>query len=56
MLDNKQERNYSTSDIRFLLGFPFGFIAEIFARLAIAVSGNQLDVDFNYIAKDKKYG
>lgn len=42
------------SDIRFILGFPFGLIAEAFARLAIYVSGNQLNVDFNYLAKRQK--
>lgn len=38
------------SDLRFVLGVPFGFLAELFARLAIWVSGDQLDVDFNYLA------
>lgn len=46
------ERSYSTSFARFLLGVPFGFMAELFARLAITISGNQLDVDFNYLAKN----
>lgn len=41
----------STSDFRFLIGFPFGLLAETFARIAIWVSGNQLDVDFNYLGK-----
>ena len=41
----------STSSFRFVMGVPFGFLAEGFARLAIWVSGNQLDVDFNYIGK-----
>lgn len=41
----------STSFFRFVVGFPFGFIAELFARLAIKISGNQLDVDFNYLAE-----
>lgn len=39
----------SKSDFRFLIGTIFGFIAEVFARIAIYVSGNQLDLDFNYI-------
>jgi hypothetical protein len=40
---------HSKSHIRFILGFPFGLVAETFARLAIWISGNQLDVDFNYL-------
>lgn len=40
---------YSTSTFRFVLGFPFGFLAECFARIANWVSGNQLDVDFNHL-------
>ena len=39
----------SASNLRFIAGFPFGLLAETFARLAIRVSGGQLDVDFNYI-------
>ncbi len=42
------------NDIRFILGFPFGLMAEIFARLAIFVSGNQLNVNFNYLASKNK--
>ena len=42
----------SNSDFRFIVGFIFGFLAECFARLAIYVSGNQVDVDFNYIGDD----
>ncbi len=42
---------YSTSTIRFLLAFPFGLLAETFARLTMLISGGQCDVDFNYIHK-----
>ena len=38
-------------ELRFIAGLPFGFFAELFARLAIYVSGNQIDVDFNYIGE-----
>ena len=38
-------------ELRFVAGLPFGFFAELFARLAIYVSGNQIDVDFNYIGE-----
>jgi hypothetical protein len=38
-------------ELRFIAGLPFGFMAELFARLAIAISGNQANVDFNYIAR-----
>jgi hypothetical protein len=43
----------SKSDIRFILGFPFGLIAETFARLAIWVSSNQLTVNFDYLIKER---
>lgn len=38
-------------ELRFIAGVPFGFMAELFARLAIYISGNQLNVDFNYIGR-----
>jgi hypothetical protein len=38
-------------EFRFIAGVPFGFLAELFARLAIYISGNQLNVDFNYIGR-----
>lgn len=40
-------KKYSTSNIRFYLALPLGLLAEILARLANWVSGNQLDVNFN---------
>jgi hypothetical protein len=43
----------SVSNFRFIVGFPFGLLAETFARLAIKISGGQLDVDFNYIDRYK---
>ena len=39
----------SKSDFRFIIGFPFGLLAEMFAILAIKISGGQLDVNFNHI-------
>lgn len=39
--------------LRFVAGLPFGLLAECFARLAILISDNQLNVDFNYIGRRK---
>lgn len=42
----------STSDIRFILAFPFGLVAEIFAMLTVVISGGQCDVNFNRFNKE----
>jgi len=42
----------SNSDIRFILSFPFGLMAEVLAWLAVVVSGNQVSVDFTNLRKD----
>lgn len=42
----------STSTLRFILAFPFGLVAELFAMLTVRVSGGQCDVNFNRIDKD----
>lgn len=34
------------SDIRFILAYPFGLVAEVFALLAIKISGDQCEMDF----------
>lgn len=43
---------YSTSTFRAIIAFPFGLIAEIFARLTAKISGNQLDLNFNQFNKE----
>ena len=42
----------SNSDIRFILAFPFGLVAEIFATLTVLISGGQCDVNFNRLNKE----
>ena len=39
-------------DLRVILAFPFGLLAETFARLTIIISGNQLNVDFRYLINE----
>lgn len=34
---------------RCILGYPFGLIAETFARLTLIVSNNELNVNFDYL-------
>ena len=41
----------STSTFRFIVAFPFGLVAELFAGLCVLISGGQCDVDFNRIDK-----
>lgn len=35
------------------LAFPFGLLAETFARIALAIQPD-LDVDFNYLSKNNE--
>lgn len=37
--------------IRCILASPFALVAEVFARIALKISANELDVNFNYIGK-----
>jgi len=41
------------NDLRLILAFPFGLLAETFARLTILISDNQLNVDFRYLCKNR---
>ena len=36
-----------------ILAFPFGFLAELFARIALFIQPD-MDVDFNYLRKNKE--
>lgn len=40
--------------LRFMAGVPFGFLAGLFSRLAIHISGNQLNVDFSHIGRRRE--
>jgi len=39
--------------IRTILAFPFGLLAETFARIALVIQPD-LNVDFNYLSKQNK--
>lgn len=42
----------SDSTFRFLLAIPFGFFAELFAGIAYAISGNQININFDFLKDD----